>query len=193
MKEHQEHFGRLFYQDKKIGYWISIDYPRIRAHRWVWINIHGDIPKGYHIHHKDEDKSNNAITNLELIEASRHCRIHMTKEKREWASKWVEVIRPLTKAWHASEEGKKWHIYHAEKCKFGKWEPKTYKCEVCFKEYESTKRSGTRFCSNNCKCKFRWDSGIDNVTRICQKCGIEFTINKYAKTKNCSKKCAQKR
>lgn len=30
--EHQIIFGRKFYKDKVKGYWISTDYPRIRAH-----------------------------------------------------------------------------------------------------------------------------------------------------------------
>ncbi len=192
--KYQEHFGKKFYQDKKTGYWISTSCPKVRAHVWVWKCLKFPIPKGCHIHHIDGDKSNNAIENLQIMDRTSHLRLHMMDEgRKQRAREMAEKYRPLTKQWHASKEGIAWHVYHAEKSKFGKWEPKTYKCEVCCKEYESTKRSGARFCTNACKSKFRRDSGVDNVKRICQKCGIEFSINKYAKTKNCSKKCAKKR
>lgn len=190
--EHQEHFGRKFYQDKKTGYWISSDYPRIRAHRWVWNNLHGTIPKGYHIHHRDENKSNNNISNLEIIEASRHLSHHMKDPLKKSAYKeWIDIIRPLAREWHGSPEGKAWHKLHAIKCKFGTWDPIDYKCEQCGKEFQSSKRSNTRFCSNNCKSAWRRCAGFDNEERICKNCGSKFEINKYSKTLNCSKKCAQ--
>lgn len=189
MNIHQEHFGRKFYQDKVRGYWISVDYPRIRAHRWVWINTHGIIPKGYHIHHRNENKSDNRIENLELIEQGRHSRHHYTEEKRQFSRLLVEKIRPLTKEWHRSNEGRLWHKYHAAKFKFGNWEPLKYTCQCCNKEYLSKKRSRTRFCSNACKSQWRRDQGIDNVMRKCLKCGIEFEVNKYSKQKTCGKSC----
>jgi hypothetical protein len=192
MINHQIHFGRKFYQDKSTGYWISTDHPRIRAHQWVWINHHSIIPKEYHIHHRDENKSNNTIENLELIHKSRHIKLHMSNlspEKRKMLQENCERIRPLTKAWHASEEGLEWHRKHAEKCKFGKWEARSYICEVCSKVFESTKRSNTKFCTNACKSQYRRDSGIDNVSRICIGCKKEYFVNKYSKQKYCSKGC----
>jgi len=189
--EYQEHFGRKFYKDSKTGYWISTDYPRIRAHRWVWNNIHGMIPKGYHIHHRNENKSDNHIGNLELIHGHRHLLLHMTEERKEKARKWAEKIRPLTKAWHSSEKGRTWHKLHGIEA----WEKKKFikkNCNLCRKEF-STKTYHQEFCSNRCKSKFRRDSGIDNVQINCEKCGILFSINKYYKQRFCSKSCAHKR
>lgn len=40
-----------------------------------WQNF-GEIPNGYHIHHKDENKHNNNIENLELISMSEHTKKH---------------------------------------------------------------------------------------------------------------------
>ena len=39
-----------------------------RLHREVWKLYNGQIPKGYHVHHKDENTWNNDISNLELVE-----------------------------------------------------------------------------------------------------------------------------
>ena len=36
-------------------------------HRVIWFYFNGEIPKGYEINHKDEDKTNNALDNLELL------------------------------------------------------------------------------------------------------------------------------
>jgi hypothetical protein len=192
MIDHQEHFGRRFYQDKKTGYWISCDHPRIRAHRWVWISIHGKIPIGYHIHHKDENKSNNNIENLELISASRHCSIHYSEERREFCKNLMHKIRPLTKKWHSSNEGKAWHSLHAIKTKFGNREAKDYVCDQCGCAYQSKNVSGVRFCSNACKSKWRRLSGIDDVQISCANCLKIFSKNKYGKERFCCKICAQR-
>jgi hypothetical protein len=193
MIEHQEHFGRKFYQDKKTGYWISTDSPRVRAHRWVWSHFHGEIPKICHIHHRNEDKSDNSIENLEMLTFAEHAKKHMSDERSKLAAERMNELRPLTKEWHASDEGKAWHRYHAEKNKFGKWEPRTLKCEVCSKKYETTKKSNSHFCSNACRSKWRRDQGLDDVKRQCPTCNAPFEVNKYAKTIYCSKSCAQNR
>ena len=191
MNESQQHFGLKFYKDHKTGYWISCKCPKVRAHRWVWQNVNGKIPEGCHIHHKDEDKSNNDISNLCLMPRQAHLSLHMTKEKREWASKRMEEIRPLTKEWHSSGEGRAWHKYHALKNKFGKNEPRQVECAQCRKKYETTKLSRSYFCSNPCKSKNRRDSGVDDIVKICLACKNEFKCNKYAKMIYCSRICAQ--
>lgn len=193
MVKHQEHFGKSFYQDLKNGYWISTDHPRIRAHRWVWNSIHGAIPKGYHIHHKDEDKSNNDIQNLELIEMSRHFSIHMQCPiKRKRASEHCNSIRPLTKEWHQSEEGRAWHRLHALQGKFGKWEKEDVICDQCHQTYQRQKHTRGRFCSNKCKSQWRRLSGIDDIERACELCLESFKVNKYSKIKYCSNACGRK-
>jgi hypothetical protein len=193
MITHQIHFGRKFYQDKKTGYWMSTDYgkgnPRMRAHQWVWINHHGMIPKGLHIHHIDGDKSNNDISNLQILNVITHVYKHMNTERRKKSAERCDKIRHLTKAWHSSEEGKAWHAYHALKCKFGKWEPREHECLVCKSKFQSTKRSRTKFCSNLCKSQFRRNNKTDHIEKICVSCGNLFQANKYSKVKNCSRKC----
>lgn len=45
-----------------------------RIHRLVAENFIGEIPKGYHVHHKDGNKQNNRVDNLEIIHPMKHAR-----------------------------------------------------------------------------------------------------------------------
>ena len=45
-------------------------------HRLVWERLHGSIPKGMIVHHKDEDRTNNDPSNLELMDIRTHNRLH---------------------------------------------------------------------------------------------------------------------
>jgi hypothetical protein len=45
-------------------------------HRMVWREHYGEIPPRKHVHHKDGDKLNNHINNLELIDPTPHARMH---------------------------------------------------------------------------------------------------------------------
>lgn len=48
----------------------------VSHHRIVWEVVNGPIPEGYEIHHIDKDRRNNSISNLELIEKSKHKHHH---------------------------------------------------------------------------------------------------------------------
>ena len=45
-------------------------------HRLIFEEFYGEIPNGYHVHHKDENPSNNCILNLQLVKADNHRTIH---------------------------------------------------------------------------------------------------------------------
>lgn len=45
----------------------------MRVHRLVYMAHKGEIPKGLEINHKDEDKTNNHIENLEAISHIQNC------------------------------------------------------------------------------------------------------------------------
>lgn len=187
--EHQIHYDKKFYHDKKSGYWISTTSPRVRAHAWVWKCNNGEIPKGFHIHHLDENKSNNNLDNLKLIHASDHLRSHMTLERRERSKMFCEEIRPLTKEWHASEEGKEWHRIHG----INGWNNRKefeIKCEECGKN-SFTKIYHQNYCSNSCKSAARRKSGVDDIEKTCPMCKIIYKASKYERAKTCGRKCGR--
>ena len=55
---------------------IGVDRHLRKEHRIVWEVHHGVIPTGYHVHHKNGNKLDNAISKLELIDPLTHKRIH---------------------------------------------------------------------------------------------------------------------
>lgn len=128
-----------------------------RLHRAVWEYHNGKIPEGYHVHHIDENRCNNQISNLILVEASAHISCHMSKPERKSKSR-EDVRKAIDKApeWHKSDDGYIWHSVHAKKY----WESaqlRTYTCSYCGKEYQTRNVSykGNHFCNQNCKAAFR--------------------------------------
>ncbi|HJA89550.1 MAG TPA: HNH endonuclease [Candidatus Jeotgalibaca merdavium] len=188
-----------FRKDTNTGYYLStrkIGVSRLRLHVYVWEKHNGDIPKGYEIHHKDENKNNNEIENLACLSKKEHLRWHGEHISDELKDKWIANLndnaRPKASEWHRSPEGRKWHREHAKKTLTK--ENLVYvekKCELCGKTYE-TAREWSKYCSPNCVTKARKKSGVDNEERKCAVCGSSFIRNKYSKTKTCSKKCAGK-
>ena len=57
---------------------------RVRlAHVVEWEGHNGPVPAGYQVHHRDEDKQNNAIDNLILVDPTTHKRLHSGCELRD--------------------------------------------------------------------------------------------------------------
>ena len=189
--------GYKFRKDSKTGYYLSskkIDGRRPRLHVYVWEKHFGKIPKGYQIHHKDENKDNNEIDNLMCMTQKEHLSWHGENIPSDRLKKWqknMEVQREKTKAWHSSPEGRAWHKKHAEKIGLAHIGKTSMVCENCGKEFISGKKHG-KYCSANCRSKARRKSGIDNETRVCVICGKSYSVNKYSKTKTCSKECSSK-
>lgn len=68
--------------------------------RVTWETAHGAIPRGMGIHHRDDNKLNDAIDNLELVSKARHLEIHRpefqakciatlvsARKERRWSTK----------------------------------------------------------------------------------------------------------
>lgn len=167
-----------------------------RLHRYVWKYYNGDIPEGYEIHHKDFDKGNNDISNLEMLTVAEHRALHarlLTDEQREWyRNNLLTNAAPKAVEWHKSEEGRKWHSKHSAE-NMANREEKEYTCTQCGKPFKTIHRyskTSNHFCSNACKAKFRRQSGVDDIDAVCPICGKPFRTSKLRPSVTCSRSCA---
>jgi hypothetical protein len=55
---------------------IRVSRKHVKVHIMVWEEKNGPKPKGFIIHHKDEDKMNFSLDNLELLTDTDHRRVH---------------------------------------------------------------------------------------------------------------------
>lgn len=200
-----------FRRDKRTNYYLSsrlMGDKRKRLHVAVWEYYNGDVPDGYDVHHKEQDKLKNDIDDLELLESKAHKKWHdenIPQERLEKVRKnLAEKARPKASEWHKSEAGRKWHSEQSKKA----WENKsnelrhgkkerikssTFQCDMCNKEFISLKdynAGQNKFCSNKCKSAFRRKSGLDNIVKICEHCGNEYISSKYMTRKYCSRECS---
>lgn len=83
-----EGYGKWY---DKFGYpSIWVDGKNVQLHVFVWERDNGERPKGFHVHHKDGNKSNYDINNLVCISPSDHQRIHagwISDENGKWIKK----------------------------------------------------------------------------------------------------------
>lgn len=70
-------------------------------HRHKYSKEKGEIPHGFHIHHKDNNCFNNDIENLEAIDPSAHSKLHPTTEEN--LKKWQQAGIKAAPVWHASK------------------------------------------------------------------------------------------
>ena len=189
--------GRLYYLRESQGYYYSPRKDRSgldMLHRMVFIHYNGEIPKGYCIHHKDGNKGNNDISNLECVRRSEHSHYHGVNAPEELAEfrkrNLEENARPAANIWHGSAEGREWHKQHYEQMKDKLYEEVECVCVVCGKTFTAHQKTGSKCCSKACRAKERRMSGIDNETRICENCGKEFVTSRFSKARFCSKQCS---
>lgn len=189
--------GSNGYYYKTLGATDKINKGKAREsmHRAVWIYHNGEIPHGHVVHHKDENRANNEINNLDLMLSSEHRAMHAKEfhqNNPEHSRLVIEKNQDKCREWHASEAGYEWHKQNYEQMKHLMHVKANFVCEICNKEYEAEKKGGTgnKYCSMNCKAQGRRLSGVDNEDRTCPVCDTVFSINKYYKTQCCSKKCA---
>lgn len=64
------------YTIRNTGYYGKTNGERTLLHRDVWEFHKSKIPKGWDIHHIDENKMNNRIGNLECLPKSEHTRLY---------------------------------------------------------------------------------------------------------------------
>lgn len=59
----------------------------LRLHRVVWEHHHGAVPDDWHIHHRNENKADNRLDNLECLPSGAHASAHGTlrnSDRSQW-------------------------------------------------------------------------------------------------------------
>ena len=136
-------------------------------HRRVWREAHGPIPRGFVVHHKDGNGFNNDLSNLELMQKSKHARMHA---KARVASGSLKPPSPkaLLKAaeWHRSPQGLMWHSENGKK----EWLDRKLHdrvCQQCGAQFMTPWPTRAKFCHANCKAKaLRRRRRIEVLARI---------------------------
>lgn len=120
----------------------------IFLHRQVYEDHYGPIPKRFHIHHKDGNKLNNNISNLECLSESDHHRKTWKNDdgtKKELARKNIKKAiewrkKPEAKPILSKKNKKAWQKRFFEKCI----------CKKCNKEFKSRMPKLAKWCSKQC-------------------------------------------
>lgn len=185
---YRKYFGKSFYKQKD-GYWVN--FMPIQAHRWVWINHHGTIPKGMDIHHKDGDKDNNEIENLQMLSRSEHLKEHWKDpELRKERRKQLDILRKQVHEWLRSPEGRKKQSESSKKA----WEKRRKDlicCIECGKEIITT-QPWTKFCDGSCSMRWRRKHKPNLIEEICPVCHKIFSKEKFTPKRFCSISCGAK-
>lgn len=195
--ETTEYKGRTFrrYPDAKrrsdrVYFKRTIGYRPTFLHRMVYEDNFGVIPNGMHVHHKDGNEANNSPENLELLTPSQHANEHMDDERTEWCRKNLsEKARPKASEWHKDQANRAHHVKIGAMA-YKSFLPEDKKCMQCDTIFTPRKIGNKdKFCSNKCKSAARRKSGVDNIKKNCELCGVEFVSDKYAKVRFCGRSC----
>lgn len=195
-RPYQTFDGKMFWLFRGERYLLGNN--RIRMHKYVWEYYNGKPPAGYDIHHKDHNRFNNDINNLELIPEFDHHSSHMKeryKENKEWFIEFAKKGREAGKEWYKTEEGVK---QKPERIKKGKriWENvpiRTSYCEFCGVSMTYKCIQPKKYCSSNCKQKNKVKR--EQTIKNCEFCGISFSCYKNATKpiRFCSRSCVSKK
>lgn len=188
--------GLKFRRDKRTGYYLNRK-NQVRLHRYIWEKYNGPVAPGFHIHHIDCNKGNNDISNLAILSAEEHEKIHAGMKTEEQKQRMRENLnvnaRPKANEWHSSQKGREWHKQQYQKTKDAIHKEMVFICAYCGMEYKAVNTGKNRFCSNNCKSAYRRKLGVDNIERLCSECGKPFAVNKYSKVERCENCRSEKR
>lgn len=120
-------------------------------HRAIWKAHRGPIPRGCHIHHRDEDPGNNQLGNLVMLTPAEHDAEHGPRG-----------FRKLGHEWRSQRAKQNW--------KTRTWEPFT--CLHCGKRGTTPYKGRRKFCDSTCERRYKSELAI--TERHCAQCGAAF-------------------
>ena len=191
-EKHQKFNGLVFSSSNALrsaGRYFKL----ISLHRFVWTCYNGEIPEGYDIHHKDFDKDNNDISNLEALPESVHQSLHARQnglKSRKNRGKFICINCGCE--YEADDNGH--NLYCSKNCleeyKKNVLYVESRICEHCGKEFSAYKYGHQKFCSHECSVEHvKQNSGTEK--RACAVCGKEIIVVKHEsdRHKYCSVEC----
>jgi|SRR5690625_3594698 len=131
--------GMKFKKDYRGYYRCWTGHKGLRLHRYVWEKTNGEIPEGFHVHHKDRDKNNNHIDNLEVMSAKKHGKEHAVEFNKR------KLENPPSVEWRKRNYENTKHLMH---------ELVEVECLQCGEVV--MKRKYAKYCSRYCRNRFNY-------------------------------------
>lgn len=193
-------------------------------HRYVWSFYNGPIPatRKLHVHHIDHDRSNNDVSNLELISVSEHVRKHpgrdvyecnrvagnTTWRRRKATSEVCELCGITFQARAMARENRR---FCSSSCR-GRYNVTIGKtpdgrsherrvCVVCGTQFDTPRKQGNdrRTCTRRCTAQVAARTRVDRhgqrrvvEDRVCPICKVEFHVDSYRPAIACGGSCRKR-
>lgn len=134
----------VYFQGRPYHRWVDSPWAHLRTYFWshpdgklapvtlhkaVWESAHGPVPEGFHVHHQDENTSNNDISNLELLSREEHERRHSESRRARGRSP-----RQLANLQTLRDNRAK----------------SSFICTICSCEYVAFPTGRNKYCSSKC-------------------------------------------
>jgi len=151
-------------------------------HRIIWAYYHGFIEQSQDVHHKNEDKSDNDISNLKSLTKAEHKREHLPKKNFEKIC--VQCGCKFLGVYNAK--------FCSDKCRRTFENAKRTRvikiCKNCGRAFDCRKDDlDCVFCSRECHYEFR--NKISSLNRVCGWCGKKFKAKRKSQ-KFCCNSCS---
>lgn len=152
-----EYNGYRYYRNARVRYYY--DPTGNMLHHAVWVDANGPIPPDHHIHHRNHDRGDNRLVNLQLLTAAEHREHHVSLQRlpalplRPCAVCGVE-FQPAAKAPHvlccSGSCGSKKAAQTRKERGTDKRKPRSVVCKQCGTTF-ATKAFNAACCSDECR------------------------------------------
>lgn len=187
----------LKWTKKAKGYYQStttVDGKRLWLHQYTYAREHGEQLDGAHIHHKDGDKDNNELGNLQRLSAEEHAAEHSAE--RSVLGKTAEQLLHLERARVLCAEARAGKYVSRRRQR--KDVVRTRTCPECRKEFilKSRDKDSTAYCSEFCHGRQNALYAAEDYAKPvpCLHCGTGFVPGPHGIGHQifCSDKCLDK-